>query len=164
MWIVSWDPFLMKKLFKSEICWSVNSAWCALINWNCLTSQTLRQLFMYSAWTVSVTVKFVPKCVKKKKNRKTQMQTQMPDPNVALHVSYASILQYVFNFGVCFLQLLLMKRGGQVSYAGPLGRNSHKLIEYFEVSIFFHVCSLFFLFLINVCSLLNQMVRVFPYF
>ena len=70
MWIVSWDPFLMKKLFKSEICWSVNSAWCALINWNCLTSQTLRQLFMYSAWTVSVTVKFVPKCVKKKKEQK----------------------------------------------------------------------------------------------
>ena len=106
--------------------------------------------------------KICPKMREKKKNRKTQMQTQMPDPNVALHVSYASILQYVFNFGVCFLQLLLMKRGGQVSYAGPLGRNSHKLIEYFEVSIFFHVCSLFFL--INVCSLLNQMVRVFPYF
>nr|XP_023897861.1 ABC transporter G family member 34-like [Quercus suber] len=31
-----------------------------------------------------------------------------------------------------FDELLLMKRGGQVSYAGPLGRNSHKLIEYFE--------------------------------
>ncbi|KAF8403513.1 hypothetical protein HHK36_011617 [Tetracentron sinense] len=28
--------------------------------------------------------------------------------------------------------LLLMKRGGQVIYAGPLGRNSHKLVEYFE--------------------------------
>ena len=27
-----------------------------------------------------------------------------------------------------------MKRGGQVIYAGPLGRHSHKLIEYFEVS------------------------------
>lgn len=34
-----------------------------------------------------------------------------------------------------FLQLLLMKRGGQVIYAGPLGRHSDKLIEYFEVSI-----------------------------
>ena len=33
------------------------------------------------------------------------------------------------------LQLLLMKRGGQVIYAGPLGRHSHKLVEYFEVSI-----------------------------
>ncbi|GFY97807.1 pleiotropic drug resistance 11 [Actinidia rufa] len=28
--------------------------------------------------------------------------------------------------------LLLMKRGGQVIYAGPLGHHSHKLVEYFE--------------------------------
>ena len=32
------------------------------------------------------------------------------------------------------LQLLLMKRGGQVIYMGPLGPRSHKLVEYFEVS------------------------------
>uniref|UniRef100_A0A5B6YTB6 Putative Pleiotropic drug resistance protein 12 n=1 Tax=Davidia involucrata TaxID=16924 RepID=A0A5B6YTB6_DAVIN len=31
-----------------------------------------------------------------------------------------------------FDELLLMKRGGQVIYAGPLGRNSHKIVEYFE--------------------------------
>uniref|UniRef100_A0A7N0V4T9 ABC transporter domain-containing protein n=1 Tax=Kalanchoe fedtschenkoi TaxID=63787 RepID=A0A7N0V4T9_KALFE len=31
-----------------------------------------------------------------------------------------------------FDELLLMKRGGQVVYAGPLGRRSHKLVEYFE--------------------------------
>ncbi|KAF6148017.1 hypothetical protein GIB67_024192 [Kingdonia uniflora] len=31
-----------------------------------------------------------------------------------------------------FDELLLLKRGGQVSYAGPLGRCSHKLVEYFE--------------------------------
>uniref|UniRef100_A0A803MQI5 ABC transporter domain-containing protein n=1 Tax=Chenopodium quinoa TaxID=63459 RepID=A0A803MQI5_CHEQI len=31
-----------------------------------------------------------------------------------------------------FDELLLMKRGGQVIYAGPLGRHSHELIEYFE--------------------------------
>ncbi|CAN6456720.1 unnamed protein product [Victoria cruziana] len=31
-----------------------------------------------------------------------------------------------------FDELLLMKRGGQVIYAGPLGRNSHRVIEYFE--------------------------------
>ncbi|MBA0684362.1 hypothetical protein Goari_025953 [Gossypium aridum] len=31
-----------------------------------------------------------------------------------------------------FDELLLMKRGGQVIYSGPLGRHSHKLIEYFE--------------------------------
>ena len=32
-----------------------------------------------------------------------------------------------------FDELLLMKRGGQVIYAGPLGRNSQKIIEFFEV-------------------------------
>ncbi|CAN6886391.1 unnamed protein product [Brassica oleracea] len=31
-----------------------------------------------------------------------------------------------------FDELLLMKRGGQVIYAGPLGQNSHKIIEYFQ--------------------------------
>ncbi|XP_030464607.2 ABC transporter G family member 35-like isoform X2 [Syzygium oleosum] len=31
-----------------------------------------------------------------------------------------------------FDELLLMKRGGQVIYYGPLGRNSHKVVEYFE--------------------------------
>lgn len=35
---------------------------------------------------------------------------------------------------VCELQLLLMKRGGQVIYMGPLGPRSHKLVEYFEVN------------------------------
>ncbi|XP_050206229.1 pleiotropic drug resistance protein 2-like [Mercurialis annua] len=31
-----------------------------------------------------------------------------------------------------FDELLLMKRGGQVIYGGPLGRHSHKLVKYFE--------------------------------
>ncbi|KAL0401568.1 UNVERIFIED_CONTAM: Pleiotropic drug resistance protein 2 [Sesamum latifolium] len=31
-----------------------------------------------------------------------------------------------------FDELFLMKRGGQVTYAGPLGRNSQLLVEYFE--------------------------------
>ena len=34
-----------------------------------------------------------------------------------------------------FDELLLMKRGGQVTYAGPLGQNSHKIIEYFQVRL-----------------------------
>jgi len=29
-----------------------------------------------------------------------------------------------------------MKRGGQVIYGGPLGRNSQNLIEYFEVNLY----------------------------
>jgi hypothetical protein len=54
-------------------------------------------------------------------------------------------LQHVFpTLTLCLLQLLLMKRGGQVIYVGPLGRHSHNLIEYFEVSI----CSMLLLFLI----------------
>lgn len=36
-----------------------------------------------------------------------------------------------------------MKRGGQVIYAGPLGRHSHKLVEYFEVSIEVFRCLVF---------------------
>lgn len=45
-------------------------------------------------------------------------------------------LVMVSNFDIVSfrLQLLLMKRGGRVIYAGPLGSNSHKLVEYFEVS------------------------------
>ncbi|KAG5055661.1 hypothetical protein JHK85_008171 [Glycine max] len=34
-----------------------------------------------------------------------------------------------------FDELLLMKRGGQVIYAGPLGHHSQKLIEYFEAHL-----------------------------
>lgn len=35
-----------------------------------------------------------------------------------------------------FDELLLLKRGGQVIYAGPLGQNSHKIIEYFQVRFY----------------------------
>lgn len=40
------------------------------------------------------------------------------------------------------MQLLLMKRGGQVIYGGPLGRHSYKLVEYFEVRITFQSLSI----------------------
>lgn len=33
------------------------------------------------------------------------------------------------------MQLLLMKRGGEEIYVGPLGHNSCHLIDYFEVSL-----------------------------
>ena len=41
-----------------------------------------------------------------------------------------------------FDELLLMKRGGQIIYLGPLGRNSHKIVEYFEV---FYLRATFFI-------------------
>ena len=48
---------------------------------------------------------------------------------------FFSFLLPSFSLVLCSLQLPLMKRGGQVIYTGPLGRRSHKLIEYFEVRI-----------------------------
>lgn len=46
-------------------------------------------------------------------------------------------------------QLLLMKRGGQLIYAGPLGRNSSSVIEYFEV-----ICNK----KIKICCMLTQIL------
>ena len=55
MWIVPWDPFLMKKLLKSEICRSVNSARCALIGWKRVRKV---KLCGYCAWTVAAKFDF----------------------------------------------------------------------------------------------------------
>jgi hypothetical protein len=43
-------------------------------------------------------------------------------------VRFSILLRHLLN-----VQLLLLKRGGQVIYAGELGHNSCKLVEYFEV-------------------------------
>ncbi|KAJ8423960.1 hypothetical protein Cgig2_008579 [Carnegiea gigantea] len=45
---------------------------------------------------------------------------------VVLRKKEFSILSSIISY------LLLMKRGGQLIYSGPLGRHSHKMIEYFE--------------------------------
>lgn len=62
-------------------------------------------------------------------------------PKLLLPPSVSSCLVHLtyFQLDLCFLQLLLMKRGGQVIYTGPLGCQSHKLVEYFEVS-FLRAC------------------------
>ena len=39
---------------------------------------------------------------------------------------------YSFWLGFMCIQMLLLKRGGRTIYFGPLGRQSHKLVEYFE--------------------------------
>ena len=36
-----------------------------------------------------------------------------------------------------------MKRGGQVIYTGPLGHQSHMIVEYLEVRFPFSLCGLF---------------------
>ena len=74
MWIVPWDPFLMKKLLKSVICGSVNSAriYCSL-------------------WKVNIcgycpmnSNRITPKCVKTKKKKKKRTKTQLQKRNAAL--------------------------------------------------------------------------------
>lgn len=49
---------------------------------------------------------------------------------------------FFFLFSVSYinsylLQLMLIKRGGQIIYSGELGQNSSKLIDYLEVRFLF---------------------------
>ena len=67
-----WNPFLMKKLIKNEICGSMNSArmYCSRKN-----GQKLRLLFMYRTWTVAASgEKTREKKKKKKENAETETQ------------------------------------------------------------------------------------------
>jgi len=61
------------------------------------------------------------------------------------------------------LKLLLMKRGGQVIYAGPLGHHSQKLIEYFEVSLEAFICLSSQEFLIPLLHTLSGQLLLFIY-
>ncbi|KAL5974593.1 Pleiotropic drug resistance protein 2 [Asimina triloba] len=51
-------------------------------------------------------------------------------PSIDIFEAFDELL--LMNTNLFHYQLLLMKRGGQVIYAGFLGRHSQKLIEYFE--------------------------------
>ena len=53
------------------------------------------------------------------------------------------------------MQLLLLKRGGQVIYSGKLGRNSQKMIEYFEVHIILHY-DVYFSVVDPICMMKNK--------
>ena len=58
----------------------------------------------------------------------------VPSSQLAAFLPINMIMYCISSSYPCLIsQLLLMKRGGQVIYAGPLGRQSHKLVEYFEV-------------------------------
>ncbi|KAL0837486.1 hypothetical protein Bca101_089376 [Brassica carinata] len=58
----------------------------------------------------------------------------MDEPTSGLDARAAAIVMRTPSIDIfeAFDELLLMKRGGQVIYAGPLGQNSHKIIEYFQ--------------------------------
>ena len=73
MWIVPWDPFLMKKLLKSGICGSMNSARMHCSRWK---SQHLQLLFneqcMNSSRITPKRVKTKKKKTKKRKEKKNE--------------------------------------------------------------------------------------------
>ncbi|KAI8539692.1 hypothetical protein RHMOL_Rhmol09G0202600 [Rhododendron molle] len=61
-------------------------------------------------------------------------QNDIHSPHVTVHESivYSAWLRLAPDVNKETRKLLLMKRGGRVIYAGPLGQNSHHLVEYFE--------------------------------
>ena len=74
-----WDPFLMKKLIKNEICGSVNSArmYCSR-----KTGQKLRLLFMYRTWTIAASgEKTREKKKKKEKEKRRNWNAANANPN-----------------------------------------------------------------------------------
>jgi hypothetical protein len=61
-------------------------------------------------------------------------------PSSLTTADYYFFSNILTTVGLLIFQLLLLKRGGQVIYAGELGRHSHKLVEYFEVRSLFLMC------------------------
>lgn len=53
-------------------------------------------------------------------------------------------------------QLLLLKKGGKMIYAGPLGRNSQKIIDYFEVR---HAPEMFLVHIMRILSKSNLLYK-----
>ena len=80
MWIVLWDPFLMKKLIKNEICGSMNSA---RTHWLTEKSKKQGQTVLYYC---ACPLKVWNACrkEKKKKKGKTQNAKVNVDPNLHL--------------------------------------------------------------------------------
>ena len=72
MWIVIWDPFLMKKLIKNEICGSVNSIYV----------HCSRQKVNICDYCSLNSNRNTPKRVKKKKKKKKKNKTQLGNANL----------------------------------------------------------------------------------
>ena len=69
MWIVRWDPFLMKKLLKSEIRGSVNSAQCELIVWKLFDKSNFVATVYAPCMNSSRNSKICPKIREKKRTK-----------------------------------------------------------------------------------------------
>ena len=82
MWIVLWDPFLMKKLLKSEIYRSVNSARGVLIGWE--EGEKSNFVATVHAQCMNSSRKSLKRVHKKKKKYQTQNSSFPSNPNIAL--------------------------------------------------------------------------------
>ena len=77
MWIVPWDPFLMKKLLKSEICGFVNSARCALIGWKLFDKSNFAAIVHIQCINSNRNSKICPKTRKKKKQKNANVNASV---------------------------------------------------------------------------------------
>lgn len=62
-------------------------------------------------------------------------------PDIMHRNLFPVICKLILSYSHPTLQLLMMKRGGELIYAGPLGPNSCKLIDYFQVKKLFSTTS-----------------------
>ena len=69
MWIVPWDPFLMKKLLKNEICGSVNST-------QCIVRHGKVNLCGYCSWNSTWTVTAFPETSTPKRKKKEEEEEE----------------------------------------------------------------------------------------
>ena len=98
---MSWDPFLMKKLIKNEICGFVNSA---RMHCSWKTSQKLRLLFIYSTWTVAACWR-KRRAKKKKGKRKKLKRSKMQRGSKLSHI-VQSISKWRYYFILFFIYIL----------------------------------------------------------
>ena len=77
MWIVPWDPFLMKKLLKSEVCGFVNSARCALIGWKLFDKSNFAAIVHIQCINSNRNSKICPKTRKKKKQKNANVNASV---------------------------------------------------------------------------------------
>ena len=93
VWIVPWDPFLMKKLLKSEIYGSVNSARCVLIGWEEREkSNFVATVYVQCMNNCHKSHKRVQKNKNKNKNKKKK-ENFPSNPNIALVFCF---MQYIY--------------------------------------------------------------------
>ena len=113
VWIVLWDLFLMKKLWKSEIYGSVNSARCTLISWKSFDKSNFAATVHAQCMNSSRNSKTCPKTCEKKKKQEQKKVIASAGPKRALGlkikiISLLSLFLLLFMVPLHFLVLLII--------------------------------------------------------